>query len=77
MEDHEFGVAHDRWLAGYRRERLFVWCSNPECSLHRDGTPVTYEVEYGQGSCDPEECWLCLHPWVFDEPKSTEEEEDE
>jgi len=67
--------SHDRWLAAYRRYETEVWCANPACLLHEDGTTVTYESEYGQGSYTPEEC-ECGYEWTEDKPQP-EEHDDE
>lgn len=68
---------HDVWLAGYRRGSEQVWCSNPECELHRDGMTVEYEVENGIGSRDVEECPVCGNHWLdlALEPDDSEEDE--
>ena len=67
--------AHDRWLADYRKGTAEVWCTNPACQLHEDGTTVTYESEYGQGWYTPEEC-KCGHEWTEDKPDEEEDDDD-
>ena len=66
---------HDRWLANYRQHPAQVWCTNPKCSLHEDGTTVTYTSEYGQGSYEPETC-DCGGDWTDTKPE-IEENDDE
>ena len=66
---------HDRWLAAYRQYQTEVWCDNPKCQLHQDGTTVTYTSEYGIGVYEPEEC-DCGGDWTDTKPE-IEEDNDE
>lgn len=61
---------YDQYLAGYRRGTATVWCSNPECPAHTDGTEVDYETEYGASWYSPEECPDCHGDWTEDRPKT-------
>ena len=70
-----FGEMHDRYLAAYRQYQTEVWCDNPKCQLHEDGTTVMYFSEYGQGSYEPEEC-DCGGDWTDTKPE-IEENDDE
>lgn len=64
---------HDRWLAGYSRSEVQVWCSKVDCELHVDGITITHESENGQGWTTPEECPVCHSHWLFDQPTEGEE----
>lgn len=66
---------HDRWLANYRQYPAQVWCDNPACPLHRDGTTVTFNSEYGQGWYEPEEC-DCGGEWTDEKPDYEEDDDD-
>jgi hypothetical protein len=64
---------HERWLANYRQHPATVWCSNPKCGNHADGTTVMFISEYGTGWFEPEEC-SCGGEWLEDQP---DEEDDD
>lgn len=70
--DYEFGIAHARHLASYRRGEVEVYCINRSCDHFGDPTVVTYEEEYGQGWTDPEECPYCHGEWSYDQPDDDE-----
>jgi len=72
----EFGVMHDRWLADFRQSETHVWCANPGCDNHADGVTVTVCSEYGQGWCEPEECWICNGTWLHEEPEEPDDDDE-
>lgn len=75
MNDHEFALAHDRWLADYRRHETEAYCENETCDRYGEPVPVTYESEYGQGSIEPEDCRSCGAGLTLDAPPEIEEED--
>lgn len=74
--DHEFGVAHDRWLANFHQYGTTVYCDNPDCGNHQ-GTIVLYVSEYGQGWYEPEECESCGGDWLEQQPDPPDEDDPE
>jgi hypothetical protein len=70
---NDFGAMHERHLANYHQHPAQVWCSNPLCPLHEDGTTITFVSEFGQGWFEPEEC-ACGHEWVEDKPEEDNDE---
>lgn len=64
--------AHDRHLAGYRRERIRVRCST--CG---EWSSVELVTEYGQQWSEPEECPHCGDGWHEDNETEPDEQDED